>query len=387
MPGRSGLLPWLLLLPPPAWAALIVSVPSSPIRAPPGSDVRLPCNISDSSGPLSLSHLAVMWKIGEKIVAQYEDNFKPFRQGAVMSKEQLLKGDASLLLQDVQDSDASLYSCFVIHMPNRGEGSVELKVEAPPHLTLSSTKVQLAEVSAVTCTMSGFYPSSISVEWLRNDVVDKGPESPLSQRTDDGLFNAYSILQLKPLLADVGANFSCRVHHQALDGLLQKDFQLQVQARPVIQDLIVLEERNLSAARCLVSGFYPPKIKVQWLRNGNPQETMQSEPRQMPNGTFTIKSSIIQPETDPTASYVCQVFHESLADPLKLTAHWHPKGSSPSPERSKLCVHPYVIGLAIALIVSVIVLAAGILCYKTRGKQKKSSGSEKENLNDSTTPL
>lgn len=106
-----------------------VSVPSSPIRSRPGLDARLPCNISDSSGPLTLSQLSVSWKIGEKLIAGYEGGLKSMRPGAVIAVEQLLKGDATLLLQNVQYSDASVYSCVVIHVPNKGEGKVELKVE------------------------------------------------------------------------------------------------------------------------------------------------------------------------------------------------------------------------------------------------------------------
>ncbi|KAJ6654398.1 hypothetical protein lerEdw1_006991, partial [Lerista edwardsae] len=417
MPRRCGFLPWLLLLLIQlTWADLRVSVPLSPIRARPGSDARLPCNISDSSGPLSLSKLAVLWKIGEKLIAQYEEGFRPMRPGAVMSVEQLLKGDATLLLQDVQYSDASVYSCIVIHMPNKGEGNVELKVEAPPHLTLSSTKVQLAKSSAVTCTMSEFYPSHISVEWLRNDVVVKGPESPLPQTRPDGLFSAESVLQLTPQLADVNATFSCRVRHQDLDGLLKKDFQLQVQARPVIQDLIVLEGEDLIAAKCIVSGFYPKEVKVRWLRNGVSQETMRSELQQMPNGTFTIHCSILQLERDPTASYVCQVLHETLNDPLNLTAHWQPKGESEeiicptsptaqstektlicqrsqptltppsstgfpsSPGCSELYAHPYVIGLTIASIAGIALGAAGTVAFYKIQEGNRDSGTVPEVL-------
>lgn len=176
-------------------------------------------------------------------------------------------------------------------------------------------------------------------------------------------------------------------------------------AQPIIQDLTVLEGKNLIAAKCIVSGFYPKEVKVRWLRNGVPQETMQSELQQMPNGTFTIHCSILQLERDPTASYVCQVLHETLNDSLTLTAHWQPKGESeeiicptsqtsqstekklihqqsqptltppsstgsPSPPScSELCARPYVIGLIIALI-SVIALGTALTfaSYKIRGE-------------------
>lgn len=94
---------------------------------------------------------------------------------------------------------------------------------------LSSTKLQLAKPNAVSCKLFDFYPGNVSVEWLRDGVVVKRPESPPAQLGPDGLFTAESFLSLTPSTADAGANFSCRIRHRALDSPITRHFQLQVQ--------------------------------------------------------------------------------------------------------------------------------------------------------------
>lgn len=84
----------------------------------------------------------------------------------------------------------------------------------------------------------------------------------------------------------------------------------------------------LAVANCLVSGFYPKEIHVQWLKNGEPQLKIQSEPQTTPDRTFTIQSVILPQESDPGASYVCQVQHEALDTVLKLPAEWKPNSEA-----------------------------------------------------------
>ncbi|KAL8176919.1 UNVERIFIED_CONTAM: hypothetical protein K2H54_040166 [Gekko kuhli] len=232
MLGVRRAFPWLLLLlQHSAWAVLRVSVPSSPIRASPFSTPRLPCNFSDPPRSINLGSLAVTWKRGTETIAQYAGRFQAFRPGAEMSEERLRVGDASLLLPQLKEADAGLYTCLVIFTPDKGEGSFELKLEVEPHIELGPTKLQLAREGAVTCTVYGFYPGNVSVEWLKDGAVVKGPQASVHRENQSGLYQASSTLELTPGVADANANFSCQVRHQSLEGPLKENFQLQLQGK------------------------------------------------------------------------------------------------------------------------------------------------------------
>ncbi|KAJ7313894.1 hypothetical protein JRQ81_005676 [Phrynocephalus forsythii] len=308
-------------------ATLSVRVPGFPIQARPGSDARLPCHITSVSVPLSLSRLGVVWRVDSQIIAKYEDRkFEPKRPGVMMDSEQLVTGDATLQIQHVQDTDTAVYTCSVIYVPDSDSGKVDLRVEVPPNVTLGPTTVQLGKQSGVKCSASGFYPGNISVTWFLNNVTVKGPESPTVQRDPNGLFNAESVLELIPRIEDADSTIACHINHKALAQPLTESSQLKIQAPPTIQVLPQPTGTKFSAAECLVSGFYPQEIQIQWLKDGVPQRKIASRPERMPDGTFSAVSVILMQEKDAEATCVCQVQHEALDGPLENKILWQPPG-------------------------------------------------------------
>ncbi|XP_053114886.1 CD276 antigen-like [Hemicordylus capensis] len=375
MPGRWRPLLWWLLFLQSAWTAPRVKVPSSPVRARPGSNAQLPCYISDSSGPLDLSKLVVAWKKDNKNVIKYEGGLTVNRQGAEMTPEQLQSGNATLLLRNIQDSDAADYTCFVVYQHDNEVGVVELRVEAPPQLMLISKKVQLAKPSTVICKVSDFYPGNISAEWRKNDVVVKDRESLLVQHNNDGAFSAESVLTLTAQTADADANFSCHVYHQAVEGLLKIDFQLQVEAPPRLEVTIVPSTEDVMVATCLASGFYPKEVDVQWLRDGKPQLKLQSDhPQKASNGTFSIRSVLLSEKSNHLDSYVCRVKHQALDAPSEKAIYWQPKAtSSPPPEICARLVPMFVVLLAGAIAFIVGFLLGAVFMYMCKVKPKSAN--------------
>ncbi|ETE68561.1 Ig lambda-2 chain C region, partial [Ophiophagus hannah] len=142
-PGPSAVVPWLLgfiigfgfglaLAATIAYykeAALTVTVPEGPIQAKPGSDVLLPCYFEESSGHIDLFADRHYTSHPTRDIAKYEDKLEVFHPGAKMSSEGLQRGNASILLPNVQDADGTTYTCFVIHSPDSEKESIELRVE------------------------------------------------------------------------------------------------------------------------------------------------------------------------------------------------------------------------------------------------------------------
>ncbi|XP_060636523.2 signal-regulatory protein beta-1-like isoform X1 [Anolis sagrei] len=320
----------LLLFLPSGRADLKVTVFPSVIQGKPGSDVELPCSILDTLRPIDLKQLAVIWKIGSKVIAKYEDSFEARRPGATMTIENLQKGNATLLLSSVQDSDAGLYMCEVIHETNQAEGNVELRIEAAPRLTHGPTNLLLGVPSSVRCMASGFYPGEIFVTWLKDDKTVKSREQATAHLYPDGLFSAESTLELTPQIADDNSTILCKIDHKAIQQPLIEEMQLQVQAKPTIEVVTLPpEEKNFCAAKCLVSRFYPETIHIDWLQNGMQKETLKSQPQSMPDGTFSIKVLVLQ-KTGEKSVFTCQVQHESLDEPLRKEVLWLPKGEGDS---------------------------------------------------------
>ncbi|KAK9397422.1 signal-regulatory protein beta-1 isoform 3-like [Crotalus adamanteus] len=355
-------------------AALTVTIPEGTIQAKPGSDVSLPCNFEESSGHIYPKRLAVLWRVGTRIIAKYEDKLEIFHKGAKMSPEDLLRGNASLLLPNVQDADSNTYVCVVIHSPDREQQSVELKVEAPPLVKLGSTKVQLTKPSTLVCMATGFYPGNISMTWFRNDRIVQGPEQLPAQPSIGQLFRAESILELIPEFSDANANFSCHIHHQANEGPEVLNFQLQLQARPIVQLITRPQGEKFVAAECKVSKFYPSQIHIQWLQNGVPQEYVKSEVHRMHNGMFSINSVLFPQTSDVQLTYVCRVEHEALETPLELSVLRKPEVTPITPSTS---VSPWLLGLVIGLGFGS-ALGAGIMYCKYKVKKNSVTGTSNE---------
>ncbi|XP_065278157.1 tyrosine-protein phosphatase non-receptor type substrate 1-like [Emys orbicularis] len=288
--------------------------------------------------------LVVQWNLGGRLVAEFDSTLSYHRAGASLSLEGLRVGNASLLLPRVGGADSGLYTCMVIHSPSRESRQVELRVEAPPHVSVSGTVVRAREQSNVTCIVSGFYPGSVNVVWLRDDKVMGVPETPPAQLGPDGLYSMTSILRLVPNISDADANYSCRVQHVALGAPIQEPFRLSVLSRPSLTLQTVVTPEGLGALQVQVSGYYPPDITVEWLRDGAILPSIESLPTREPDGSFTLRSCYIldRPEPDTRVAFTCRVQHPALPTPLEQRVTWKEtdvisqdrtpnKGPEPSP--------------------------------------------------------
>ncbi|XP_058039400.1 signal-regulatory protein beta-1-like isoform X2 [Ahaetulla prasina] len=364
----------LLLFLPFTQEDLTITVPKGPIQAKPGSDVLLPCYFEDSSGPIEPNRLGVIWRMASRDIAKYEDKLEVFLPGAKMSSEELLRGNASILLPNVQDADGNTYTCSVIHIPDKEEKSIELRVEAPPLVKLGSTKVQLTKPSTVACTATDFYPGNISMTWFRNDRIVQGPERLPTQPGTGQLFRAESLLKLIPEFLDADASFSCHINHQAFKGPEVLEFQLHLQARPILQLITRPQGEKFVVAVCNVSSFYPSQINIQWLQNGVPQKQVKSEVHRMHNGMFSINSVFFPQKSDVEITYICRAEHEALETPLEQSVLWQPEVTPTIPS-------PPVISWMLCLVIGLLsglILGAGIGYCLYKAKRNSVTGTSNE---------
>ncbi|KAM9826877.1 butyrophilin subfamily 1 member A1-like [Neosynchiropus ocellatus] len=163
-----------------------------------GSDQVLPCRFSSGDDPL------VHWYKGRKDLAvhsyhrgqdQLAHQMDEFRGRTSLFHDQLSRGNASLLLKEVQVSDRGRYTCFTSNSRGRQESSVNLEVEAPV------TKVSIVqEGDTITCRAEGIYPEP-QVTWSRNKPADTRIE-----QTEQQLYNIRSSVR-----ADGEGDSTCHI--------------------------------------------------------------------------------------------------------------------------------------------------------------------------------
>ncbi|NXK01097.1 DRA protein, partial [Corythaixoides concolor] len=107
-------------------------------------------------------------------------------------------------------------------MSNRSQGTI-----VPPEVTVfPKRRVELEDPNVLICYVDKFWPSVVSISWLRNgqEVTDGVFESVFYPREDD-TFRKFSYLPFVPTRGDV---YDCRVEHAGLPTALLKHWEPQV---------------------------------------------------------------------------------------------------------------------------------------------------------------
>ncbi|NXF41790.1 DRA protein, partial [Nyctibius bracteatus] len=105
---------------------------------------------------------------------------------------------------------------------NRSQGTIE-----PPEVTVfSKDPVELGDPNVLICYADKFWPSVITITWLRNgQEVTDGVFETVFYRGQDRTFRKFSYL---PFIPTRGDYYDCRVEHEGLPSALLKHWEPQV---------------------------------------------------------------------------------------------------------------------------------------------------------------
>ncbi|KAM4698671.1 signal-regulatory protein beta-1-like [Rhinophrynus dorsalis] len=206
-------------------AVLVLTGPSSHV-APLGSDVVLTCAFHPVRPPVNRLFLAITWYFQGKEILTYNDDLNVYRPGLSLDLSGTNIGDASLLLSKVKISDEGVYKCLVVYSPDREEKVITLSIQACPVVTVTRTSVSQDEENILHCSVTGFYPSSITISWFRGKSVLNRSLTYKHKRNSDGTYNLNSTVVIIPTEEHRNQAFSCRVQHASLPEPLQKEFYL-----------------------------------------------------------------------------------------------------------------------------------------------------------------
>ncbi|XP_039620628.1 butyrophilin subfamily 3 member A1-like [Polypterus senegalus] len=171
-----------------------VSVPSGPINFKVGQDAVIPCFLSPS---ISAVNMKVTWLQNHLLpILLYENQIETsgpnFAGRTSLNVEQLIHGELSLLIKNVQVMDEGHYSCSASQGASEQSASIEVKISATGTYPLISLDEQGNRVIHLTCVSEGWYPPP-ELFWIDG----RGRDLTLSttkEKSREGLFLVKSTI-------------------------------------------------------------------------------------------------------------------------------------------------------------------------------------------------
>uniref|UniRef100_A0A3Q1JHL7 Ig-like domain-containing protein n=1 Tax=Anabas testudineus TaxID=64144 RepID=A0A3Q1JHL7_ANATE len=164
--------------------------------------------------------LPCSFKTGAEVVIHWTDTFpvhsyyhdqdqlsqqdQHFKARTSLFKDQISRGNASLLLTGVKVQDQGRYRCFTSTVTENNETFINLEVDAPVN------KVDIHQVeNSITCSSEGIYPEP-ELTWSTNPPSNMTLNTPTRvQQTEQQLYSISSSL----ILSDPGTDvvYSCTI--------------------------------------------------------------------------------------------------------------------------------------------------------------------------------
>uniref|UniRef100_A0A8D2LQ16 Ig-like domain-containing protein n=1 Tax=Varanus komodoensis TaxID=61221 RepID=A0A8D2LQ16_VARKO len=212
------------------------------LQARVGQDVLLDCGFSGPEAAFSVEwrhqysgagHVVLAYDGAARRITVAEEGAQLFLQPGGGGSS----SNVSLHLQNVRPGQEGTYICTVYLPYLHAQQAMELQVVEPPKVTFRPTPLTLAPSAPaeLACEVSGYYPQSASVTWMRrdphgsSDVIADSWETGHRQ-SPDGTYSFTSFARLPPIRPeDHGASYSCHVAHAGLGDVgLRKAAKLRV---------------------------------------------------------------------------------------------------------------------------------------------------------------
>ncbi|XP_073504752.1 uncharacterized protein [Phyllobates terribilis] len=339
-------------------ASLKLLVPQTQ-RAWLGKNVQIPCTFTVDKPPADRSLLKVIWYFQGKEVLSVDDKSEKTKDHRLSYVDRAWDGGADLYISNTSLSDGGLYKCSVIYSNQRKEAEIRLDIQASPQVIITGKIVVVNAESVLRCSVTGFYPVDIDIKWFRgSETLSNTTEDP-PLRNQDGLYSVNSTVTIVPTEEDREQNFSCRVHHESLLEPHQETFHLVYGAVPSIHILPHTFIKNVEQPLvCLVSGFYPESIVVNWFLDASPME--KTKVKRINSSAVEAVLHFLPTEETWGTEVSCVVEHDTLLRPQakSLTV------------LGKDLTRNYFLAIA-AAILSVLLGAGTILFYVSRYRQRR----------------
>ncbi|XP_034862419.1 signal-regulatory protein beta-1-like, partial [Mirounga leonina] len=226
-----------------------------------------------------------------------------------------------------------------------------------------------------TCNSHGFSPRSITLRWFKN-----GNELAASQTTVDpeGNSTSYSVSSTTRLVlapGDVRSQVICEVTHVTLQGpplrgtanlseVLRVPPTLEVSQEPVAGEQVKVT--------CQVKKFYPQRLQLTWLENGNMSRTETASTAstasnliENKDGTFNWTSWLLVNSSAHREDVVftCQVQHDRQP---AVTKNHTLVASAPQKDQDPRLSTPLLVAVTLGPKLLLLITVSAIYAYRKR---------------------
>nr|XP_044604733.1 LOW QUALITY PROTEIN: signal-regulatory protein beta-1-like [Equus asinus] len=329
---------------------LQVNQPDKSVSVAAGETATLRCTMRCTMTSLNPEG-PVQWFRGKGPGRKLIYNFKggPFpRVTTVSDHTKKNNRNFSIRIRNITPADTGIYYCVKFQKGKldkdfkSGQGtqltvsakcSTHLPPTPPTVLSGPTARAPPKQTGSFTCESHGFSPRNITLKWFKN-----GNELPDSQTNVDpeGDSVSYSVSSTAQVLlapGDVRSQVICEVAHVTLQGAppLRGTANLSetIRVPPTLEVSQHSMAGNLVNVTCQANKFYPARLKLTWLENGNVTRTETASTLiENKDGTFNWTSWLLVNSSTHREDVVltCQVERDgqpaiSKQHMLKASAH------------------------------------------------------------------
>ncbi|TEA32862.1 hypothetical protein DBR06_SOUSAS4210188 [Sousa chinensis] len=233
--------------------------------------------------------------------------------------------DFSIRISNITPADTGMYYCVKF---KKASPDVEVKSGPGTHLTVSAkpsppvvsgptVRVTPEQTVSFTCKSHGFSPRNISLKWFKNGNELSASQTDVEPEGNNVSYSISSTTKVVLAPGDVRSQVICEVTHITLQGdpPLRGTANLSETIRVPPTLTITQHPRvgNQVNVTCQVNKFYPQRLQLTWLENGNVSRMdMASTLIENKDGTFNRTSSLLVNSSAHREAVLltCQVEHD-----------------------------------------------------------------------------
>ncbi|XP_074173344.1 signal-regulatory protein beta-1 isoform X2 [Rhinolophus sinicus] len=241
--------------------------------------------------------------------------------------------DFSIRISNITPADTGTYYC--VKFQRQDPDDMEFKSGAGTRLTVSAKpsppvvsgptgRAPPKQTVSFTCESHGFSPQKITLKWFKDGNELPAPQTTVDPEGDSASYSISSTARLVLAPGDVRSQLVCEVDHVTLQGgpPLRGTANLSetIRVPPTLEVTQQPVAGNTVNVTCLVKKFYPRRLQLSWLENGNLSQTdVVSTLTENKDGTFTQMSWLLVNLSAHREDVVltCQVEHDGQPAVIK----------------------------------------------------------------------
>ncbi|XP_032207070.1 signal-regulatory protein beta-1-like isoform X10 [Mustela erminea] len=367
-------------------AGLQVIQPDKSVSVAAGQTATLRCTLTSliPTGP-------VQWfrgtGPGRELIFSFKGGHFP-RVTSVLDTSRRNVKDFSIRISNISPADTGTYYC--VKFQKGAPDDVEFKSgpgtqvtvsakPSPPVVSGPTARASPEQTVNFTCKSHGFSPRNITLRWFRNGNELAASQTSVDPEGNRTSYNISSTTRLVLAPGDVRSQVICEVTHVTLQGgpPLRGIANLSEVLR--VPPTLVVSQQTVSGDQvkitCQVKKFYPQRLQLTWLENGNVSRTEMasraSDLIENKDGTFNWTSWLLVNSSAHREGMVftCLVQHDGQPAVTRnhtLVASAHQKDQETHKTQESRPSTPILIAVTLGPKLLLLITVSAIYVYKQR---------------------